>query len=43
MNLKKDLDGIGYSLILNDNDQIKILHVKFDKLKSKEQVQRYLD
>ena len=34
---------IGYTIIVNDNNQIKMLHVDFDKLKTKQQVQKYLD
>ena len=34
---------IGYTIILNDNNKINMLHVEFDKLKTKQQVQNYLD
>ena len=35
--------AIQYSIMINDNDQIKVLHVKFDKLKSKQQIQDYIN
>ena len=35
--------GIEYTILIDDNNHIKMLHVKWDKLKTKQQVQKYLD
>jgi hypothetical protein len=32
-----------YTILINDNNQIKMLHTEFDKLKTVKQVERYLD
>lgn len=32
-----------YSILVNDNNHIKMLHAEFDNLKSKQQVQDYID